>query len=189
MWTNTQLFGFFGMDHTDSPDDLLSTGEVARMLGTTSRHVAHLADRGELPYTLAGTHRRIRRGDAERLAALRAPAGGGPMTKDQRQSLWLGYLVAARLVQDPERVLSDGKRTAERYVTSGASGAPWLRQWIALIDEGPDAVLAALVSTSPHARELRQNSPFASALDRDERIRAIKAFHRAHGKAIGRSTP
>jgi excisionase family DNA binding protein len=170
-----------------SPDDLLSTGEVARVLGTTPRHVAHLADRGELPYTLAGTHRRIRRADAERLASLRAPARGGPMTKDQRQSLWLGYLVAARLVQDPQKVLSDARRSAERYIAKGATGAPWLRQWIALIDEGPDAVLAALVSTSPQARELRQNSPFASALDRDERIRTVKAFHRAHGQATERS--
>ena len=173
--------------HTNSPDDLLSTGEVARMLGTTPRHVAHLADRGELPYTLAGTHRRIRRGDAERLASLRALSGGGPMTKDQRQSLWLGHLVAARLVQDPERVLAGARRSAERHIAKGASGAPWLHQWIALIDEGPDAVLAALVSTSPQARELRQNSPFASALDRDERIQTLKAFRRAHGQAAGRS--
>ena len=175
--------------HTTSPDDLLSTGEVAQMLGTTPRHVAHLADRGELPYSLAGTHRRIRRADAERLASLRAPAGGGPLTRDQRQSLWLGHLVAAQLVQDPERVLSDARRTAERYVARGASGALWLRQWLALINEGPDAVLAALVSTSPQARELRQNSPFAQAIDGEERIRAVQAFRRTHGPGRGRSTP
>ncbi len=159
------------------------------MLGTTPRHVAHLADRGELPYTLAGTHRRIRRADAERLASLRAPARGGPMTRDQRQSLWLSHLVAARLVQDPERVLSDARRTSERYIAKGASGAPWLRQWLALIDEGPDAVLAVLVSTSPRARELRQNSPFAQALEGDERIQAIEAFRRTHARGGGRSTP
>lgn len=177
------------MDRLTSTDDLLSTGEVAQMLGTTPRHVAHLADRGELPYTLAGTHRRIRRADVERLASLRAPAGGGPMTRDQRQSLWLGYLVAAQLVQDPERVLSDARRTAERHIAKGASGAPWLRQWLALIDEGPDAVLAVLVSTSPQARELRQNSPFAEALAGEARIRAIKAFRRVRGQGGGRATP
>lgn len=174
---------------TTSPDDLLSTGEVARLLGTTSRHVAQLADRGELPYSLAGTHRRIRRADAERLALLRAPAGGGPMTVDQRQSLWLAHLVAGRLVQDPERVLSDARRTAERYIAKGASGAPWLRQWTALIDQGAEAVLAVLTSTSPRARELRQNSPFASAVDREERIRAIEAFRRACGPTTQRPTP
>jgi excisionase family DNA binding protein len=133
----------------NAPDELLSTGEAARILGTTSRHVAHLADHGERPYTLAGTHRRIRRADVERLASLRAPAGGGPMTLDQRQSLWLGHLTAAQVVQDPERVRSDARQWAERHIAGGAAGIPWLREWITPIDQGPDAVLAMLVATSP----------------------------------------
>jgi excisionase family DNA binding protein len=107
----------------NAPVELLSTGEAARILGTTSRHVAHLADHGERPYTLAGTHRRIGRADVERLASLRAPAGGGPMTLDQRQSLWLGHLTAAQVVQDPERVRSDARQWAERHIAGALPGS------------------------------------------------------------------
>jgi len=41
-----------------NPDDLMTTGQVARILGTTVRHVVNLCLRGELPYSMVGTHRR-----------------------------------------------------------------------------------------------------------------------------------
>jgi len=49
-------------------EELLTTGQAAALLGTTRRHVVNLCQRGELPYTMAGTHRRIRRSDAIALA-------------------------------------------------------------------------------------------------------------------------
>lgn len=109
-----------------------------------------------------------------------APAKGGPMTMDQRQSLWLGYLVAGALVQDPERVLLEAKSSAERHIEMGTSGERWLLQWIDLIDKGPDAVLEMLVSRSPRARELRQDSPFAAAVEPRRHVRALDAFRHTH---------
>ena len=43
------------------PNELLSTGEVARILGSSVQHVVDLCQRGEMPYAMVGTHRRIRR--------------------------------------------------------------------------------------------------------------------------------
>ena len=63
--------------------DLVTTGDAARILGVTRQHVIDLCERGELPYTMAGTHRRIR---FDAVVALRdRPSGsrGGPMTRDQ----------------------------------------------------------------------------------------------------------
>jgi excisionase family DNA binding protein len=57
-------------------DDLITTGEAAALLGTTARHVVNLTVRGELPYTITGTHRRIRRADVLALAARPAAANG-----------------------------------------------------------------------------------------------------------------
>ena len=54
--------------------------------------------------------------------------------------------------------------------------AYWLRRWRDVLDQGADAVLAALTSTSEEGIDLRQNSPFAGALPEDERRRVLKAF-------------
>lgn len=44
-------------------DDWLSTGDVAEILGVSRQHVVDLCDRGDLPCTRFGSHRRIRRSD------------------------------------------------------------------------------------------------------------------------------
>jgi len=159
--------------------DLLTTGQVATLLGTTPRHVVNLCLRGELPYSMAGTHRRIRREDALALAERPAANHGGPLTDDQLRSLWLHRAAAGHIVSDPIGTLARARARTEELLASGPNGAGWLRQWLSLIDRGPEAVMRAMTSTDPLARELRQNSPFVGLLSDDERRAILEAFHAA----------
>ena len=156
--------------------ELLSTGQVAAMLGTTVQHVVNLCERGELPYTLTGTHRRIRRADAEMLRGRAAANRGGPLTPDQLRNLWMHRAASGRVAIDPIRTLARARANVERRLEEDPDGARWLRQWLAIIDRGPEAVMRTMTSTDPLARELRQNSPFLSLLSERDRAAIIRAF-------------
>lgn len=75
-------------------NDWLTTGETATMLGVSRQHVVDLCDRGELPCTRAGTHRRIRRSDVERMIT---PL----LTREQEKSLWLHRALLGHLMIEP----------------------------------------------------------------------------------------
>ncbi|MEI7743300.1 MAG: helix-turn-helix domain-containing protein [Chloroflexota bacterium] len=168
-----------------SPEDLLTTGEVAAILGTTAMHVVKLCDRGQLPYTLAGTHRRIRRADVEALRTRGAGTNGGPMTADQVRSLWLGRVVAGKIAQDPDRALHHGRERLALLLSSDMDGRSWLLRWQQIIGQGPEAVMRVLTSTDPEARELRANSPFGGLLGDAERRRVIESFSRTRSRGNG----
>ena len=167
--------------------ELLTTGQVAALMGTTVQHVVNLCLRGELPYTLSGTHRRIRREDALALAQRGAANRGGPLTDDQLRSLWLHRAVAAHVAMDPVGTLSEARASAERLLAREPAGARWLDQWLKLIDRGPEAVMRTLVSTDPLARELRQNSPFLGILPEAERLAVLEAFFATRSAKTGQS--
>lgn len=166
-------------DDESHDDQLLTTGQVAELLGTTARHVVNLCQRGELPYSMVGTHRRIRRANAEALRGRAAGNAGGPMTRDQLRALWLHRAVAGKVAADPGSIVADAARTTRRMLDRKPDGAPWLRQWLAILDRGPEVVMRTLVSTDPLARELRANSPFVSVLSQGERAAILDAFARA----------
>ncbi len=164
-------------------DELLTTGEAARLLGTSRQHVVDLCNAGDLPFVTVGRHRRVSRHDVE---ALRTRTR--KLTRDQLRSLWLSHLVAARLVQDPERVLEQARRNLERMLGSSARGSArvWLQQWQQLIDGPVEDVLEALTSRSPRSRELRQNTPFAGVLSEEDRRAALDGFARARHEEAAR---
>lgn len=154
---------------------LLTTGAAARLLGSSRQHVVDLADRGDLPFVTTGTHRRIRRRDVEELAARTVG-----MTRDQRRSLWLSQAVAGKLTAAPEEVLAiawENLRQLRAQHTRGQA-ARWLAEWQQLLQGPVEDVLAVLTSATPHARELRQNSPFAGVLTDSERAAVLAAFRR-----------
>jgi excisionase family DNA binding protein len=151
-------------------DDLLTTGEVAKLLGVSRQHVVDLCDRGDLPYVMVGSHRRIRRIDAERARQVRTK-----MTRDQRRSLWLAYAVAGHLVADPEAGIA---RARNQLAHSAMRENRWTREWADLLEGDVDGVLGALTSTSQRSRELRQNSPFSGVLSEGERAIVLAAFTR-----------
>jgi phytoene dehydrogenase-like protein len=108
------------------------------------------------------------------------------MTRDQLRALWLHRAVAAKVAADPARVLAQAKSTASRLLAREPDGAPWLRQWLALLDRGPEAVMRTLVSTDPLARELRANSPFAGVLSPSERASILTSFSETASSATER---
>lgn len=158
-------------DATD--DELLTTGEAARILNSSRQHVVDLCNRGDLPFTTVGTHRRIRRSDVEALAeqTLR-------LTRDQRRSLWLAYAIAGRLVAVPEPSLETAARNLEQMRESARGQAQsWLDEWERLLAGPLPVLLSAMTSRSQYGRELRQNSPFAGVLSETERAQVLAAWH------------
>jgi excisionase family DNA binding protein len=157
-------------------DELLTTGEAAKILNTSRQHVVDLCDRGELPFVTTGSHRRILRADVE---ALRTRTQR--LTRDQERSLWLGYATAGKLVADPAAVVEKARHNLARLRVVHTRGASrrWLDEWERLLSGPVDRVLDVLTSRTPRARELRQNSPFAGVLTEAERRSVLSAFNSA----------
>lgn len=162
-------------------DELLTTGEAARLLGCSRQHVTDLCRRGTLPYRSVGTHRRIRRGDLTQLADRGRPAAGHPLPeeveRERWRSLWLHRAVAGRVAADPQGVLSAARRNLERAYRLHPRSRPWLDAWDALLDD-PEVTMETLTAADDRAVEMRSNTPFAGALEEDERARMLAAFGR-----------
>lgn len=169
------------MDSVIGPagDELLTTGEAAKILNTSRQHVVDLCDRGDLPFVTTGTHRRVRRADVE---ALRTRTQR--LTRDQERSLWLGYATAGKLVSDPQRVMDKARHTLAQLKSADVRGASrrWLDEWETMLHGPVDRVVEALTSRAPRARELRQNSPFAGVLTEQERHSVLGAFKATNGR-------
>lgn len=156
-----------------SSDDWLTTGEAARVIGSTRQHVVDLCNRGLLPYSLVNRHRRIRREDLVAFAA-----GAQRMTRDQQRSFRLAMAVAGHLVTDPEGT-KDAARAHLAEISPGSSrrrGGKWRDRWIALLDGPLDDLLTALTADTVDSRELRQNSPFVGILTETERKAVLQGL-------------
>ena len=103
-------------------DELLTTGEAASLLNSSRQHIVDLCDRGDLPFTTVGKHRRVRTADVEalRTRSLR-------LTRDQRRSLWLAYAFAGRMVADPNGVTQQAIENLDRMREEPWSGASMAR--------------------------------------------------------------
>ena len=165
-----------GMVSIKSP--LLSTGEVASVLGVSRQHVVDLCDRGDLICVRVGSHRRVPRSELDRLLGA---VHEEKLTRDQERSLWLHRAVLAELVENPEDVLArvggNLQRLRSQHPGRGMT-ACWLGQWQELLDAGVDAVADVLTSRRPAALELRQNSPFAGVISEAVRSRVLASFVR-----------
>jgi excisionase family DNA binding protein len=172
------------MERIESP--LLSTGDVASVLGVSRQHVVDLCDRGDLIFVWVGSHRRVPRLELDRLLGR---ANEGKLTRDQERSLWLHRAVLAELVENPEDVLArvggNLHHLRAQHLGRGMT-AHWLDQWQAVLDAGVDAVADVLTSQGPAALELRQNSPFAGVISEEVRSRVLASFvrhwRRDHGQ-------
>jgi len=160
---------------TDSEADrLLTTGEAAALLNSSRQHVVDLCDRGDLPFTTVGTHRRVLRRDVE---AIRTRTQR--LTRDQHRSLWLAYAVAAQVVSDPDVAVASARANMRRMRKAARGQAQrWLDEWERLLDGPIEELLDNLTSRSPKGRELRQNSPFAGLLSSEERTEILAAWRR-----------
>lgn len=161
-------------------DELLTTGEAAKILNTSRQHVVDLCERGDLPFVTTGSHRRVRRADVEELQARTQR-----LTRDQVRSLWLGHATAGKLVSDPAGVIAKARRNLAGLKATRSRGVSgrWLDEWETLLNGRVDGVLDVLTSRAPRARELRQNSPFAGVLTESERRDVLAAFGAVHRRA------
>lgn len=153
-------------------NDWLTTGETATMLGVSRQHVVDLCDRGELNFSRAGTHRRIRRSDVQRMLEPQ-------LTREQERSLWLHRALLGPLMIDPTAVLEQAQENIRRWLPrhrADGMAASYLTQWQKLLDGGVDDVVDVLVGTDEHSSELRQNSPFAGVLADEDRRHVLSSF-------------
>ena len=151
--------------------ELLTTGDVARMLGTSRQHVVDLCESGRLPCVRVGTHRRIDRLDVE--AMLTGPPPGVGLRPEQLTSLWLHHAVAGELVKDPAKVLDKARTNLDMLTGQHPEAQRWLDGWRRVLDRDPQSVLQVLTSLDPSAVELRQNSPFAGTITQAARSRVL----------------
>nr|BFE64543.1 helix-turn-helix domain-containing protein [Dactylosporangium thailandense] len=163
---------------SSTPSALLTTTQAAVLLHCSRQHVVDLCDSGTLPFVRAGTHRRIRRDDVERL--LRPP-----FRREVEKSLWLHRAVAGKLVAHPVRGMALAYRNLahRREVHSDGSADTWFDAWERLLDEGVDAVVDMITARTELAAEFRQNTPFAGLLTDRERLKVLAAFDATHPRA------
>ena len=159
-----------------------SVFEAAEPLNSSRQHVVDLCEKGLLPFTTVGTHRRVRRGDIE---ALRHRTER--LTQDQQRSLWLAYAVAGRIIADPDAAVDLALRNVDTMRSRvRGSAAQWLDEWEKLLAGPIEVLLASYTSRDLRGRELRQKSPFAGLLDDEERTEVLHRWRearnrRAHG--------
>lgn len=160
--------------------DLLTTGQAAAVLSSSRQHIVDLCDRGDLPFTTTGVHRRVRRSDLE---ALRTRTDR--LTRDQERSLWLAYAVAGAIVLDPVTTIGDARQNLQRLQEQHTRGqlARWLGEWQVLLDGPIEELLATLTSRTPRARELRQNNPFAGVIPDEQRAAVLQAFSSTYARS------
>jgi excisionase family DNA binding protein len=156
----------------DSPE-MLKTGDVARLLGVSRQHVVDLCERGEIEHARIGSHRRIPRSEVARLK--------GVPSREQERSLWLHRALLSHLLADPEGVMEKALGNVERWRSSHrADGmtARYLDEWERVLRSGVDTVVEVMISPTPEACELRQNTPFSGVLPDETRQRILRAFNR-----------
>ncbi len=86
----------------------------------------------------------------------------------EERSLAYHRRVAEFLPTRPDLLLIARQR-AQEWAASGGHHAPYAREWLRLLALPLDQLLAKLVDPSQPARDLRQATPFAGALDPRER--------------------
>ena len=99
------------------------------------------------------------------------------MSRDQRRSLWLSHAVAGEIAREPERTRQLAlDNLAQLRSRARGQAVRWLDEWERLLHGPLIRLLAQLTSPSPKGRELRQNTPFAGALDETTRSRVLEAW-------------
>jgi len=149
--------------------ELLRTGDVARILGTSRQHIADLCDHGHIESVRVGAHRRIPRSEVDRLAR-------AELTQQETVALRLHQALLSKLLTDPEAVIGRAKKNLAR----DARDAPaHIRQgWSQVLEADLDTIIDALTSATPAACELRACSPFAGILPASVEQRVLQCAER-----------
>lgn len=153
--------------------DLLTTGDVARRLGVSRQQVVNMCGRGEIAHVMVGKHRRIPVREVNRIL-------GSQLTREQEKSLWLHRALMTPLLMAPQEVIDRAFENITRWKSvhrSDGMTARYLNDWEHILGSGLDVVMETIVSPSPEACELRQNTPFAGVLDDTTRMQVLRTFN------------
>lgn len=99
-----------------------------------------------------------------------------PLTREDRRSLELHRAIAEKLLADPVSSLRRARRNLQRMSALHPGAASLLHEWRRVLSLTPEAIADRLVDPSPHARELRQVTPFAGVLAPAERWAVYRRF-------------
>ena len=86
----------------------------------------------------------------------------------EERSLALHRLVAERVLASPELV-DEARARLKRWLATGAFDPSWGTRWLEILDRPTEDLAALLTDPGQRARDLRQSSPFAGAIDPRER--------------------
>ncbi len=152
---------------------LLSTGEVARLIGASRQHVVDLCDAGRMASFRVGKHRRVRRETVD--AYLAGREHGRSVDGSHLLQLWSGRVQAAHVALDWGRARDlAANRLAEM---GGDNHLAWFAdRWARVLEQGAEAVMATLTRHDEEAAVLRNTSPFSDLLSDEERARITNGF-------------
>lgn len=155
----------------------LSQRQLAARAGTSGATIAAY-ERGTKQPRLS-TLRRLLAAAGGRLDLAWTPRADDSrmLTREERRSLALHRVIAARLAADPEAVLAHARRNLAtmRRANEDGSAERWFAEWGRLLRGPAAAVIEVLVSRDQHARDLRQVTPFAGVLSDEERRMAYRS--------------
>lgn len=154
-------------------DEVLSTGEIARLISASRQHVVDLCDTGQLASFRVGKHRRVRRETVDAYLAEREQ--GRAVDGSHLLQLWSCRVQAAHVALDWGRARDLAvRRLAEMR---GDNHLAWFAdQWARVLAQGAEAVMETLTRRDEEAAVLQNTSPFVDLLSDDERSRITDAF-------------
>lgn len=155
----------------------LTQAEIARAVGTSQPAIAAY-ETGRRSPTL-----RTLQAMARALGFDITVAFVPPLTREDRRSLMLHEEIAARLTAEPEDVLARARRNLRRMESSHPDAAPLLGEWRTVLGQSVGGIAELLVDPRPHARDLRQVTPFAGVLSAAERAAVYGRFRRTEQAA------
>ncbi|MEO5704319.1 MAG: hypothetical protein ABIZ52_08560 [Candidatus Limnocylindrales bacterium] len=82
------------------------------------------------------------------------------------------------MATDPDAALARARANVRHMRSAHGSRTPWLDRWEAILQQGPDHVMRALVAETEESADLRQSSPFAGVLTDRQRSHALAAFRK-----------
>ena len=157
--------------------EMLTTTAAAKVLGSSRQHVVTLCNRGELAFSMVGTHRRIKRSEIERLTC-----DSIELRREQLLGLWWGRALAGEVVKDSDRAIAYARSQLSDLRKSNPDSEYWWNEWHKVLDAGPEKLMSILTGTAELDIELRATSPFGGFLDADVRdavVRSFQAYWRA----------
>lgn len=90
-------------------------------------------------------------------------------------------LVAAKLRERPQE-LERARRIVVHWMEMHGSRDPYWPRWLALLDQGLEAVLAVAEEDSESANDMRQSSPLSCLLGNAERWAFLRQWQREHAQ-------